>query len=132
LHLIRALSWKSGIDQNVLFVDGTPLPMAIIQNKLDKITDLTEKADFMKFENLQEYSRKNNFDVCYQTSAKTGENIENSISGFIKMVIDKYERYLSTKVKETVVEDKNRTVVLTGNNNTSIKEGNRSSKSCCK
>lgn len=104
--------------------------MAIIQNKLDKIADLPEKADFMKIENLQEYSKKNKFDLCFQTSAKTGENIENAISGFIKYVIEKYEKYMSTKVRETVVEEKNKTVVLSSNNNSS--KENSSSKSCCK
>ena len=99
-----------------MFVDGTPLPMAIIQNKLDKVSELEEKEDFMKFESLQEYAKKHKFDLCFQTSAKTGENIEKSISGFIRLVIDKYERYLSTKNKETMVfEDKPKTIVLTNN-----------------
>ncbi len=116
LFLIRALTWKSGIDQNVVFIDGSPLPMVIIQNKLDKVSDLQDKPDFMTLENLKEYSRKNKFDLCFQTSAKTGENIEDAISGFIRVVIDKYERYFASRVKETEVEEKNKTVVLTNNN----------------
>ena len=108
--------------------------MAIIQNKLDKIIDLEEKADFMKYENLQEYSRKNKFNLSFQTSAKTGENIENAISGFIRFVIDKYEIYLTSKNAELNSEEKvSHNVILTNNNNYQNKEdANRYSKSCCK
>jgi small GTP-binding protein len=128
LFLNRALTWKTGIDQNVVFIDGSPLPMVIIQNKLDKVSDLQDKADFMTLENLKEYSKKNKFDLCFQTSAKTGENIEDAISGFIRLVIDKYERYFASRVKETeVVEEKNKTVVLTNNNTPKDKKA----ASCC-
>lgn len=112
----------------MVFIDGSPLPMVIIQNKLDKVSDLQEKADFMILENLKEYSRKNKFDMCFQTSAKTGENIEDAISGFIRLVIDKYESYFASRVKETVVEEKNKTVVLTNNN---TQKETKSSSSCC-
>ena len=115
-YLNRALTWKTGIDQNVLFVDGSPLPMVIVQNKLDKVSDLQEKADFMTLEYLKEFTRKNKFDLCYQTSAKTGENIEEAISGFIRLVIEKFEGYFASKVKETEIEEKNKTVVLTNIN----------------
>lgn len=101
--------------------------MIIIQNKLDKVSELEEKADFMKLEHLQEYAKNNKYDLCYQTSAKTGENVEDAISGFIRFVIDKYERYLSSKTKETTVEEKNKTVVLTNHN--ILKE--KKQKSCC-
>ena len=108
--------------------------MAIIQNKFDKISDLVEKADFMKYENLQEYSRKNKFDLCYQTSAKTGENIENAISGFIRHVIDKFEKYLALKNMEVISEEKiNNTMMLSNKNNYHNKNAtNKFANSCCK
>ena len=128
--MFRALIWKSGIDQNVLFVDGTPLPMVIIQNKLDKISELQEKANFMTMNHLEEFRQKNKFDLCFQTSAKTGENVEDSISGFIRLVIDKYERYLSTiRPKESVVEKESKTVVLNSNSNNT--QNQTKNKSCC-
>ena len=104
---------------------------AIIQNKLDKISDLEEKADFMKYECLQEFSKKHKFDICFQTSAKTGENIEKSISGFIKLVIDKYERYYGSKIKEMIVDETNKTIILSSNNKTQLKES-INDKPCCK
>ena len=106
--------------------------MAIIQNKLDIINDLEEKADFMKYDNLKEYSKKNKFDLCFQTSAKTGENIENAISGFIRHVIDKYEKHLAIKNKESPNEEKIINNVVLSNNYKNKKDLNKSSKSCCK
>ena len=107
--------------------------MAIIQNKLDKVSELGEKADFMKYEKLQEFSKKNKFELCFQTSAKTGENIEIAISGFIKLVIDKFELYLSSKAKDSIViEEKNKTVVLSSNNNSISKViSSTNGKKCC-
>ena len=69
--------------------------MTIIQNKLDLIEEIELKKEYMQIDFLKDFSVKNKFCSFYQTSAKTGENIDIAVSKFLKIVIEKYERYLA-------------------------------------
>ena len=44
----------------------------------DEVKDMTK---------LEEYSRKNEFDACFKTSAKTGYNIHESMNKLIDIII---------------------------------------------
>ena len=105
MYINRGLSWKTGIDDNVVFMDNSPLPMIIIQNKLDikKEKNLEDKETELEY--LEEFAKKNKFEAFYQTSAKTGENVDSAISQFLNLIIEKYEKYYS----DASVEDDART-----------------------
>lgn len=74
-------------------MDNSPLPMIIIQNKLDIKTEknIVEKESEIEF--LEEFAKKNKFESFFQTSAKTGENVDSAISQFLQLIIEKYEKY---------------------------------------
>jgi hypothetical protein len=112
-------------------MDGTSIPMVIIQNKVDKIKDLTDLPDFMKIETLKDFSKKNKFEMCYQTSAKSGENIEESITSFIKMVIDKLEIYTKNKNPDIKEDSVNINKVKLSNQKNSKNSPNVNNKMCC-
>jgi GTPase Era involved in 16S rRNA processing len=74
-------------------MDNSPLPMIIIQNKLDikKEKNLEEKDTEIQY--LEEFANKNKFEAFFQTSAKTGENVDSAITQFLNLIIEKYEKY---------------------------------------
>ena len=67
--------------------------MTIIQNKLDIANNREMKNRHMEIDFLEDFAKNNGFDCFFQTSAKTGENVDFAISTFLKIVIDKYENF---------------------------------------
>ena len=80
-----ALNWKKSLDENQSLLDGNPIPNILIQNKLD----LINKEENNDFSLVEEFSKKNNFDAYFRTSAKTGENVNESMDKLIDIVINK-------------------------------------------
>ena len=98
--------------------------MIIVQNKLDLVKDNENKQNFMESTFLEEFAKKNGFDCFFQTSAKTGENVNLAISSFLKIVIEKYENYF--KSRNFMFDDDAVT------ENVNLKEPNlKESKKCC-
>ena len=79
-------NWKKVVDDNVTFFDGSPLPMMLIQNKIDLI-----EPEERNFEELEDFSKRNGYLKCYQTSVKLSLNVFESMNDFIGAVIDKTE-----------------------------------------
>lgn len=93
--------WKKIIDESVQFLDGTPLPMMLIQNKIDL---LSEEDQLIELENLNEFYAKNGFTFGYQTSVKFKLNINESMDEFLSYVIDKTETvYLNQETKQSII-----------------------------
>ena len=86
--LCRTLNWKNAVDETERFLDGTNLPCILIENKSDlldqnKINDLTE---------LRKFASDNKFITCFRTSAKTGYNINESMSYLIENVLERMSK----------------------------------------
>ena len=81
--LESTIEWKKSLDESELFKDGKKLPNILVQNKADLLNE-DEVKDMTK---LEEYSRKNEFDACFKTSAKTGYNIKECMDRLIDIVI---------------------------------------------
>ena len=105
-------------------MDNSQLPMAIVQNKLDKINELDYKQTYWSIDYLKDFAEKNKFCCYFQTSAKTGENIDFAFSSFLKIVIDKYESYLDKYCKH--YDDPNTDCLKLENQKTKYKTRN-----CC-
>jgi predicted GTPase len=114
----------------VVFLDGSPLPMSIIQNKLDKIEN-QEKESYTKLPYLEEFAKKNGFSMFFQTSAKTGQNVETAFTSFIKSVIEKFDTHMESKTKDSQFveeETKQKNFIL---NNTGQLAKKSKEKGCC-
>ena len=68
------------------FEDGH-LPAVIVQNKVDLLPEEEQDND----EELKKFSEDNGFNGYFRTSAKTGKNIDESMSFLIKEIIKKLE-----------------------------------------
>ena len=60
-----------------------------IQNKVD----LAEESEAKDISQLEEFSKKNEFDACFKTSAKTGYNIKESMDKLISIIIKRLNAY---------------------------------------
>ena len=81
--LESTINWKNSLDEYELFKDGKKLPNILVQNK----ADLLNEDEVINMTKLEEYSRKNEFDACFKTSAKTGYNIHESMNKLIDIII---------------------------------------------
>jgi small GTP-binding protein len=84
--LENTVKWKHSIDESVNFFDGTPLPMMLIQNKIDLV-----KNDTLDPSKLKDFANNNGFIMSYQTSVKDGINISESMKDFLATIIIKTE-----------------------------------------
>ena len=82
------------------FEDGH-LPAVIVQNKVDLLPEEEQDND----EELKKFSEDNGFNGYFRTSAKTGKNIDESMSFLIKEIIKKLEE-LNLKGNEELNKDR--------------------------
>ena len=89
ISLEETQKWKKSLDDSETFADGGKLPNILVQNKVDLL-----KNNDMK--ELEEFSKKKGFDAFFQTSAKTGYNINESMDKIIDIII-KRNRAIESK-----------------------------------
>ena len=77
--LLSTLKWKETVEDNCDRIDGQPIPILLLQNKVD-LAEVNKKTEnFMKKEYLENFARLNKFVGAFQTSAKKNTNIKESI-----------------------------------------------------
>ena len=87
--LEETLKWKKAIESNSKFKDGKDLPMYLVQNKIDLLTE-EELKDETK---IKEFAIKNNFISYTRTSAKMKIGIEETMESFLGLIIDRVTQY---------------------------------------
>ena len=88
----KALKWKTTIDENSKFLDGSLLPAALVMNKMDLVN--VEDQSYPKKENLEEVASSNNFVFSAQISCKTGDGVDDTMENLLRYIIDKYEEHM--------------------------------------
>ena len=78
------VNWKKNLDENQTLPDGSNIPNILIQNKIDLVNE-----DELDKNDIEEFSKKNNFDAWFNTSAKTGKNISESMDKLLDIIINK-------------------------------------------
>lgn len=122
--LEATIKWKRSIDDSVTFFDGTPLPMMLIQNKID-----LDEAYKDKEAELKNFAAKNGFFLNYQVSVKQGINIVESMNEFLASIIDKTEGMTIKKEAFSGNQVPNESIIITNDN---IKRNsNKSKDGCC-
>lgn len=125
--LSSTIKWKKSIDDYVTFFDGTPLPMLLIENKIDLV--LSKEELETKHTSLEEFCNKNGFVQCSQTSVKEGINVNETMNKFLSFVIEKTEK-LSIKKNAFDSVDEKPSIILSKENITVSKNKNNDSKCC--
>jgi small GTP-binding protein len=118
--------WKNSVDECATFLDGGRIPCILVENKIDLLSDNSDDGD------LNSFSEKNDFIGCFRASAKTGENINESMEFLIKNIIKRMEdmNKEGNEGKEDVFDKNKRTSVrLETNKHTNV--GKKKKDGCC-
>ena len=104
----NTIKWKNAIDSNSKFIDETPLPVILVQNKID----LVEPEDLEKDEEeLKKFVEDNGFLAFKRTSCKTRQNVNETMDFLLANIIDRIEEYHQNK-NIPLGEDNKRTSIV--------------------
>ncbi|KAL0234172.1 hypothetical protein PCE1_001210 [Barthelona sp. PCE] len=94
--LEESIPWKQDIDGKVLLPDGTRLPAILVGNKCDLVID--QDIENQK-ESIDEFCDEHGFDDYVVTSAKTGQNVMESVEKLAKLIIERLNINLDPNVE---------------------------------
>jgi Ras-related protein Rab-7L1 len=118
--LDATVTWKKAIDDSVTFFDKSPLPMMLVQNKID-LVDPSEHSN----NDLLDFSKRNGFVYAYQTSVRSNINVFESMNQFLSYLIDKTESMHSKNIEVR------KSLVLSNDHKIPINGNKEEKKKCC-
>ena len=128
--LESSIKWKESIDETTKFLDGGLIPCILIRNKIDLLN-----KDINDDNKIKEFVEKNNFINVFNTSAKTGIGIEESMYYLIGNIIDRLEKVggINNLIKDrkSIVLEKKKYNDKNFNNNINNNEQNNIDNNCC-
>ena len=128
--LESSIKWKESIDETTKFLDGGLIPCILIRNKIDLLN-----KDINDDNKIKEFVEKNNFINVFNTSAKTGIGIEESMYYLIGNIIDRLEKVGGNnnliKDRKSIVLEKKKYNDKNFNNNINNNEQNNIDNNCC-
>jgi small GTP-binding protein len=107
--LDKAILWKKAIEENTKFIDGNPIPILLIQNKID----LVEQEDLKNDDDIKKFTEENKFIHYFRTSCKEGININESMDYLLSIIIQRMNEY--SKVNNITFDDDNRVSIVNEN-----------------
>ena len=102
------IKWKNSIDENSKFIDDTPLPIILVQNKIDLIDPENLEKDE---EDLKKFVDENGFLTFTRTSCKKGQNVNETMDYLLSNVIDRLEEY-HKKSNIPIDDNKRKSIVI--------------------
>ena len=128
--LESSIKWKESIDEATKFLDGGLIPSILIRNKIDLLN-----KDINDDNKIKEFVEKHNFIKVFNTSAKTGIGIEESMYYLIGNIIDRLEKVGGNKNlikdRKSIVLEKKKYNDENFNNNINNSEQNNINNNCC-
>ena len=122
----NTVKWKKSIDDNTRFIDETPLPIVLVQNKID----LVEQEELEKDEDeLKKFVDENGFLTFTRTSCKNRQNINETMDYLLANIIDRLEEY--HKKANIPIDDNKRTSIVNQNVSLSTESLLNNKKSFC-
>ena len=122
----NTVKWKKAIDDNTRFIDETPLPIVLVQNKID----LVEQEELEKDEDeLKKFVDDNGFLTFTRTSCKNKQNINETMDYLLANIIDRLEEY--HKKANIPIDDNKRTSIVNQNVSLSTESLLNNKKSFC-
>ena len=103
--LENTINWKKAIDDNTKFIDETPLPIVLVQNKIDLVNPEELEKDE---EELKKFVDDNGFLTFTRTSCKKNQNVNETMDYLLANIIDRLEEYHK---KENIPIDNKRTSI---------------------
>lgn len=93
--------WKADIDEKVSDCNGNPIPCILLGNKIDERQQGWERSQ----EEMNQFAEDNGFLCYFETSAKTGQNVDAAIEHAIKYAL---ENKITPPYVENTVSIKNK------------------------
>ena len=122
----NTVKWKKSIDDNTRFIDETPLPIVLVQNKID----LVEQEELEKDEDeLKKFVDENGFLTFTRTSCKNNQNINETMDYLLANIIDRLEEY--HKKANIPIDNNKRTSIVIQNASVSTESLLNNKKSFC-
>ena len=106
----NTIKWKKSIDENATFIDGTPLPIVLVQNKIDLVDAEVLEGDE---EELKKFVDENGFLTFTRTSCKNNQNVNETMDFLLANVIDRLEEY--HKKENITIYNNKRTIIVIQN-----------------
>ena len=125
--LENTIKWKKSIDDNTTFIDGTPLPIVLVQNKIDLVDPEALKTDE---EELKKFVDDNGFLTFTRTSCKNNQNVNETMDFLLANVIDRLEEY-HKKANIPIDNDKRTSIVIQNPSLSSESLLNQNKNLCC-
>ena len=126
--LEETASWKSVVEDECIFTDGSTIPYLLIRNKIDII----EKEDDKKKieEETKNFCEENDFINSFLTSAKDNINVNESLEFFLEHITKRLEDYLK-QGNEDINNMEYRQSVRISQKGAIPEEEQREKKKCC-
>lgn len=102
---LSTIKWKKAIDETK-FIDGDNLPCLLIQNKID----LVKKNEYPDEAKMREFAEKYEFIDYFQTSAKTGINVNECMTTLIEYIIRRLIEH--SKNTNTILNNDRKSIVI--------------------
>lgn len=87
--MTHTLKWKKAIDESGTFVDGSPIPAILVQNKID----LVKEEELENDQEVRNFAKENGFEDFRRISCKDGKGIDETMDDFLKTIIDRVEEF---------------------------------------
>ena len=122
----NTIKWKKSIDDNTTFIDGSPLPIVLVQNKIDLVEPDKIENDQ---EELKKFVDENGFLTYTRTSCKNNQNVNETMDILLGNVIDRLEEY--HKKENIPIDNDKRTSIVIQNPSLSSESLLNSNKNFC-
>ena len=122
----NTIKWKKTVDDNTTFIDGTPLPIVLVQNKIDLVEAEALEGDE---EELKKFVDENKFVTFTRTSCKNNQNVNETMDFLLANIIDRLEDY--HKKANIPIDNNKRTSIVIQNPSASSESLLNSNKNFC-
>ena len=122
----NTIKWKKSIDDNTTLIDGSPLPIVLVQNKIDLVEPDKIENDQ---EELKKFVDENGFLTYTRTSCKNNQNVNETMDILLGNVIDRLEEY--HKKENIPIDNDKRTSIVIQNPSLSSESLLNSNKNFC-
>ena len=122
----NTIKWKKSIDDNTKFIDDTPLPIILVQNKIDLVEAEALEGDE---EELKKFVDDNGFLTFTRTSCKKNQNVNETMDFLLANIIDRLEEY--HKKANIPIDNNKRTSIVIQNPSISSESLLNSNKTFC-
>ena len=124
--LENTIKWKKSIDGNTKFIDETPLPIVLVQNKIDLVNpeNLNEDEEYLK-----KFVDENGFLTFTRTSCKNRQNVNETMDYLLANIIDRLEEYY--KNANIPIDDKRTSIVVQNPSGSTESLLNSKKSTCC-